>query len=392
MSLQAKADKHQALGIYLHVPFCATTCDFCAFYQEAPDRAGVRAYLATVARELSQRPPDRPVETVFWGGGTPGLLRAEDLRALGQSLRRFLPNEPAEWSVELAPSTVKADKVAALREIGVTRVSLGVQSFDDALLGRLGRQHSRAQVEKAIALLRDGGIANLNLDLIFAVPGQSLAAWEQDLATALAVAPEHLSTYCLTFEEDTRLWARLQRGEVHRRGEVEEAAFYELSAATLEAAGFAQYEISNYAREGFACRHNLNTWHMREWLGYGPSASSQYGGRRFTAPASLEEWTRQVEDGERRWDDLVELHPALLATDALIFGLRMNAGVEVEALRARFPEAPWDRFHSLARDLAAADLLVASDPLAAPETWSLTPAGRLLADRVGLEFLEAGEG
>lgn len=386
MPLQAKADNHQALGIYLHVPFCATTCDFCAFYQEAPDRAGVRRYLATIERELAQRPPPRSAETVFWGGGTPGLLRAEDLAQLGHSLRKALPAPPKEWSIELAPSTVKADKIAALREMGVTRISLGVQSFDDGLLDRLGRQHNRRQVERAIATIREGGIRNLNLDLIFAVPGQSLEEWRRDLEIALAFEPEHLSTYCLTFEEDTKLWARLQRGEVHRRSEEDEAAFYETSWDVLGAAGFAQYEVSNYARPGFACQHNLNTWAMQEWLGYGPSASSQFAGRRFTAVASLEEWTRQVEADERIWEDEVTLDPTVLATDALVFGLRMNAGIDLPALRRRFPDAPWDEFSALAQRLAEEGLLEMGS-----DHWRLTPSGRLLADRIGVELLEASE-
>lgn len=369
------------------MPFCATSCDFCAFYQEAPEREAIRRFLATIADEFRARAPDRAVETIFWGGGTPGLLRADDLRRLGESLRQVLPSTPREWSIELAPSTVKADKIRALRELGVTRVSLGVQSFDDGLLERLGRQHNLRQVRRAIDTIRAGGIENLNLDLIFAVPGQSPAQWRADLREAIATAPEHLSTYCLTFEEDTKLWARLQRGEVHRRSEADEAAFYEIAWEMLGEAGYAQYEVSNYARPGRECLHNLNTWRMQEWLGYGPSASSQWAGRRFTAPASLEEWSRQVGTGVRRWEDEVALHPTLLATDALLFGLRMNAGVAVEPLRGRFPEAPWDAFRALAERLAEAELLQCDRG-----AWRLTPAGRLLADRVGVEFLEASEG
>ena len=386
MPLQAKADPSQALGIYVHVPFCATTCDFCAFYQEAPDRAGVQRYLETMEAEFNARPPGRAAETVFWGGGTPGLLKASDLDRLGRRMLSVLPKNPDEWSIELAPSTVKADKVRVLRELGVTRVSLGVQSFDDRLLERLGRQHSEKVVRRAIDTLRAGGINNLNLDLIFAVPGQTMDEWRHDLAAAIAVGPEHISTYCLTFEEDTKLWARLQRGEVHRRSEAEEAAFYEVAWEVLEGAGFAQYEVSNFARPGHACRHNINTWRMQEWLGYGPSASSQFGGRRFTAPASLKEWAGQVASGQRRWEDAVELTPDLLASDALLFGLRMNAGVHTGELRDRFPEAPWTAFNKLAGQLESEGLLEIQG-----NNWRLTPPGRLLADRIGIEILEAAE-
>lgn len=387
MPLQAKADQSQALGIYVHVPFCATTCDFCAFYQEAPDRAGIQLYLKTVGEEFQARRPLRSVETVFWGGGTPGLLTAGDLAKLGQSLLKTLPNVPKEWSIELAPSTVKPDKVAVLKELGVTRISLGVQSFDDHLLERLGRQHSEKVVRRAIDTLREGGIENLNLDLIFAVPGQSVGEWRRDLAETIAIAPAHISTYCLTFEEDTKLWARLQRGEVHRRSESEEAQFYETTWEVLESAGYPQYEISNFAQAGRACLHNINTWRMQEWLGYGPSASSQYEGQRFTAPASLKEWTAQVRSGERTWEDSITLTPTLLATDALIFGLRMNTGIAAHALHERFPGAPWAAFERLSHELQEEGLL----EIGAGQ-WRLTPTGRLLADRIGVEFLEAAEG
>ncbi|MFW6353292.1 MAG: radical SAM family heme chaperone HemW [Verrucomicrobiota bacterium] len=384
MALQARSDPAEALGIYVHVPFCATACDFCAFYQEAPEREAIRRYLETMQKAFRRPAPGRYASTAFWGGGTPGLLRAADLETLGGQMLEVLPAPPAEWTVEMAPSTVKADKLAVLRDLGVTRLSMGVQSFDERMLDRLGRQHSPRQVLRAIDTIHAAGFENLNLDLIFAVPGQSLADWRRDLEAALAVGPTHLSTYCLTFEEDTKLWVQLQRGEVQQRSERDEAAFYETSWEVLEGAGFAQYEVSNYARPGHACEHNLNTWQMQEWLGYGPSAASQFAGRRFTQPSSLEAWTAGLEGGEETLEDEVSLSPALLASDALIFGLRMNAGVDRPALARRFPAAPWAAYDRLAADLAEEGLL----EISRLGHWRLTPAGRLVADGVGAAFLE----
>lgn len=339
-------------------------------------------FLSTLAHEAGLAAWKRPVTTVFWGGGTPGLLAPRDLLKLGEIVRGRLGGAPREWSVELAPASVTDERLAALQEAGVTRVSLGVQSFQPALLEALGRRHTREQALRAYARVRAAGFASVNLDLIFAVPGQDEAAWRTDLGEAVALAPDHISTYCLTFEEDTALWVKLSRGQVKRDIAVE-AQFYELTWAALAAAGYAQYEISNFARPGRACLHNLNTWRMHEWVGLGPSAASQHAGWRGANVSDLEKWSVQVAAGERMTEQRVPLTPALLAEDALIFGLRMNEGVNLAALRTRWPSAPWATAGALADRLAAEGLAERKgDAL-----W-LTPRGRLLADAVGAEILE----
>jgi oxygen-independent coproporphyrinogen-3 oxidase len=373
------------LGLYLHVPFCASTCDFCAFYQEQPERAELDRFLAGIERELELAGPRRPAKTVFWGGGTPSALPARDLDRLGRALLAHLGAPPREWSVELAPSSVRPDKLAVLRDLGVTRVSLGVQSFDEKTLAALGRRHSPAQVNAAIGAIRAAGFDNFNLDLIFAAPGQSLAAWLADLAEAVRHAPAHLSTYCLTFEEDTALWLKLARGQV-RPDPHADAALYEATWDFLAAAGYPQYEISNYARPGRACIHNMNTWAMHEWVGLGPAAASQFAGRRYANPADLHRWLAGLAAGQLDHVDVVPLTPTLLATDSLIFGLRQNAGVDLAALAQRFPAFNFAALDPLWRDLAAEGILNQSDSI-----LRLTRSGRLLADRVGVAILEAVE-
>ncbi len=297
-------------------------------------------------------------------------------------MRGRLGGTPLEWSVELAPASVTDERLAALREAGVTRVSLGVQSFQPALLDALGRRHTREQALRAYARVRAAGFASVNLDFIFAVPGQDEAAWRVDLREAVALAPDHISTYCLTFEEDTALWVKLSRGQVKRDINIE-AQFYELTWAELAAAGYAQYEISNFARPGHTCLHNLNTWRMHEWVGLGPSAASQHAGWRGANVADLEKWSAQVAAGERMTEQRTQLTPTLLAEDALIFGLRMNEGVNLGALRARWPGAPWATAQALADRLAAEGL---AERLG--DSLRLTSRGRLLADAVGAEILE----
>jgi oxygen-independent coproporphyrinogen-3 oxidase len=398
----------------VHVPFCASTCDFCAFYQKQPTADDVSRFLEGVEREAKLVTWPRPVTTVFWGGGTPGLLAPRDLARLagvvrarldgaenvGRSLSPPPSREPQsrrgqetppynssafEWTVELAPGSVTDERLAALREAGVTRVSMGVQSFQPALLDALGRQHTREQVFRAYDRVRAAGFASVNLDLMFALPGQTADEWERDVREAVALAPDHLSTYCLTFEEDTKLWVKLSQGRVKLDPE-HEARLYEATWAQLAAAGYAQYEISNFARPGHACLHNLNTWRMHEWVGLGPSAASQHAGWRGGNIADLDQWLAHLARGERMTEDRVALTPALLAEDALIFGLRMNAGVDLAPWRARAPEAPWPAVEDVLATLAAGELLVRTG-----DNVQLTQRGRLVADAIGAEIMAAFE-
>jgi oxygen-independent coproporphyrinogen-3 oxidase len=377
-------DRHGPLGVYVHVPFCASTCDFCAFYQTTPTADGIDRYMKGIADEAALVEwAGRRVETVFWGGGTPGLLSPKDIRRLGGIVGERLGGGPTEWSVEMAPASVTEARLEALKEIGVTRISMGAQSFQPALLDGLGRQHTREQIFRAYERIRAADFASVNIDMMFALPGQDEAAWLMDLGEALALAPDHLSTYCLTFEEDTKLWVKLSKGQVKLDVE-HEARLYEMTWARLEEAGYAQYEVSNFARPGHACIHNLNTWRMHEWAGLGPSAASQHAGWRGGNVADLEQWQVNIARGERVTEDRVALTPALLAEDALIFGVRMNAGVDLAALRARFPSAPWS-----AVEVEIARLVDAGVADVRDGHLRLTARGRIIADTVGAELMQA---
>lgn len=370
-----------AAGIYVHVPFCSHACDFCAFYQVEPRRDDIDRYLATIEREFALVPAER-CETVFWGGGTPGLLPARDLERLARAQVERFGQPTREWTVELAPGSVREDKLRILRDAGVTRVSLGVQSFAPTMLEALGRRHSLAQVREAWRLIEAVGFPSRNIDLIFAVPGQTLESWTADLDEAAAVGADHVSTYCLTFEEDTALFVRLSQGKV--RLDVErERAFYEATWDRLAAHGLAQYEISNHARPGHACLHNLNTWRMGRWHGFGPSAASQERAWRGANVADLAQWCDDVAHGRRGQVDRSPLEAAQLVEDALIFGLRMNEGVALPALRARFGAAATAPFEPTLQGLLEEGLVERR----AEGVVALTRAGRLVADAVGEALL-----
>lgn len=369
------------LGLYGHVPFCSSTCDFCAFYQVAPKAGDIKNYLAGIRREIDLVPPGRRAETIFWGGGTPGLLTAGALEELGGEFLRAAGGPVNEWSIELAPSSVKADKLAALKKMGVTRVSMGIQSFDEPTLDALGRQHSPEQIYRAWNLIREAGFPSANLDLIFAIPGQDEERWTKDLAEAARLAPDHISTYCLTFEEDTALFIKLAKGE-YKPDPEREAALYRRTWAFLADAGFVQYEVSNFSRPGHACIHNLNTWRMHEWLGYGPAAASQFSGRRFQNPADLARWLDGLTSGEPVREQVVDLTPEILFSDALGFGFRLNEGVNVAEAAARFGVTPDTKTLRLLETLTEEKLLVRDG-----DTLRVTDDGRLVADAIAAQLL-----
>ena len=373
------------MGIYVHVPFCASTCDFCAFYQKLPSADDIARYFTGIEREASLVEWPRRVSTVFWGGGTPGLLAPRHLLQLGELVRARCGGAPEEWTVELEPASVTEARLAALKEVGVTRISMGVQSFQPELLDALGRQHTREQIFAAYDRVRAAGFRSVNLDLMFALPGQTAPEWAGDVREAVSLSPDHLSTYCLTFEEDTKLWLKLSQGRVKLDAELE-AALYEATWSQLADLGYAQYEISNFCRPRHACLHNLNTWRMHEWVGLGPSAASQQAGWRGSNVADLDRWLAHLERGERVTEDRVALTPELLAEDALIFGLRMNEGVDLAAWRSRASAAPWHTIEDTLATLREAGLLQRDD-----DRVRLTRRGRLVADSVGAEIMAAFE-
>jgi oxygen-independent coproporphyrinogen III oxidase len=371
-----------SLGLYVHVPFCARRCEFCAFYEEKPLRADIGRYLSCVETELALLNLPGRVDTVFWGGGTPSLLLPADLERLAAATLLACGGSPFEWTVETTPATCRPDRLKVLKNAGVTRVSIGVQSFDEAVLAGLGRMHTTAQVYAAIDAARKAGFENLNLDMMFALPGQTLEEWEADLKQAIAAAPEHISTYCLTLEESAPLYLRLSRGKLARRTPDEEASFYERTWDLLEEAGYRQYEVSNFARPGFECVHNLNTWRMQEWAGVGPAAASQLHGRRYSNAASLAEWAQGIETGRPALRDVAELDGKTLATDAVVFGIRMVDGVDFAEISARFPGYDWPGAAAKARELVQEGLAEFDGG-----HFRLTRRGRLLADEVALEFM-----
>src|SRR5256714_13764540 len=258
--------------LYVHIPFCARICPYCAFYKERADSSQTQRFCEALLREIETVREQFPlkIETIFFGGGTPTALTTAQLQFLLGGMRDRLDLSAfIEWTVEANPGSISSRKAALLREMGVSRISLGVQSWEDQLLKLLGREHNAAQAEASFHILRDAGFTNVSIDLMFGLPGQTLGQWETDLRKTIVLQPDHISTYCLTYEEDTEFFLRHARGEFREDPE-SDAQFLEAAMGTLERAGYEHYEISNYARPGFASAHNRGYLAGHDYLGTVP--------------------------------------------------------------------------------------------------------------------------
>src|SRR5918996_2696154 len=262
--------------IYVHIPFCARICPYCAFYKDLLDRSQTQRFCEALLRELDGQRAIFAIspKTIYFGGGTPTAISASQLEFLLGGFRERLDlSALEEWTIEANPGSVSARKAALLCKLGVNRISLGVQSWDEELLKLLGREHNAQQAKESFGILRDAGFTNVNVDLMFGLPGQTVHQWRATLEKTIALQPEHISTYCLTYEEDTEFFLRHARGEFRQDADAD-AEFFEMTMAILEDADYEHYEISNYARPGFESVHNCAYWLGKDYLGIGPSAVS----------------------------------------------------------------------------------------------------------------------
>ena len=362
-----------AKHLYIHIPFCLQICPYCSFYKDIAGPGKADPLVEAVIREAELFGNRCAPRTVFIGGGTPTALSVTQLERLFAGLQQHLDfTNTDEFTIEMNPATVTARKAELLRGFGVNRVSMGVQSWDPHLLKLLGRVHDADQVRRSFAILREAGFDNLNLDLIYGIPGQSLAQWEESIRQTADLQPEHISAYCLTYEEDTEFFDRMTRGEF--REDVEsDAGFFERGVEMLSAAGYGQYEISNHARPGRECRHNLAYWEGADYLGLGPSAWSTIGERRWQNVPDTAAYVHAVQAGVRPLRNEEILPAATREAEKIAFGLRMNAGIDPARLAER---------HELITGLRVEGLLEDHGPRV-----RLTPRGRLLADEIAAELM-----
>jgi oxygen-independent coproporphyrinogen III oxidase len=386
-------------GIYLHIPFCENKCIYCDFCSYACLEPLHDPYVDALFAQIEQAGAHRggvAFDTLFVGGGTPTTLGSEQLAALIAACRTWLElPEDAEATVEANPGTVTQASLEVLRRAGYNRLSIGVQSLHDDELALLGRIHNAQEAYDAIAAARAAGFSNLSLDLMYGLPHQSMARWQVSLDRALALAPEHLSLYALTVEEHTPLAQKIALGALPAPDDDLAADMYELAQERLSACGYAQYEISNWARRSpgdqtdqppaLACQHNLHYWRNEPYLGLGVAAHGYDGQRRYAHISDPGEYVRRVAAGESTLESSEEITRDLAMDETMMMGLRLANGVTRERFRQRFG-VELDTVYAEALDALSDTGLLEADA----QGIRLTPQGYLLGNRVFAEFMRAG--
>jgi oxygen-independent coproporphyrinogen-3 oxidase len=361
--------------LYVHIPFCARICPYCAFYKDLLDRSQTWRFCEAVSRDLDQQRTHFAIspETIYFGGGTPTALTTAQLEFLLEGFgRRFDLSSVEEWTIESNPGSVSARKAALLRNLGVTRISLGVQSWDEKLLKLLGREHSAQQAEDSFHLLRIAGFSNINIDLMFGLPGQTIEQWRLTLEKTIALQPEHISAYCLTYEEDTEFFLRYAHGEFRQDADMD-GEFFETAMSILEDAGYEHYEISNYARSGFSSVHNRAYWLGKDYLGIGPSAVSTVGMRRWQNVCDYRSYIERALAGESPCASSENLTHEMKRMERIALSLRTRDGIRTSDLK---------RFTQQTNEFIALGLLQKSNG-----NFVLTRKGKALADSVAEAFL-----
>ena len=327
------------LGLYLHIPFCKSKCIYCDFYSLPRSEDRMDDYTDALCAHLTETAPfaaDRLVDTVYFGGGTPSYLGAKRLtKILKTILKKYKVAKDAEITLEANPDSAGDWKeLRALRRCGFNRLSLGMQSADNAELAEIGRVHTTAQTAAAVEAARRAKFENLSLDLIYGLPHQTLEGWQKNLSAAVDLSPEHLSCYGLKVEEGTPLFA--SRDDAGLPGDETQADMYRYTEEFLKAQGYEQYEISNFAKPGFASRHNLKYWTLGEYAGFGPGAHSDFGGVRYAYTRDLDSYIRGVRDHTPMLSESERIPPLDRDTEWIMLGLRTAAGLDPKVFERRF--------------------------------------------------------
>lgn len=379
---QNSAPVSSPIGWYFHLPFCRSKCHYCDFYSEAIDRRDMSAFVAALLLELRLRRPARAVDTVYIGGGTPTVLPDDQLYKILDAIAG-VAGPVTEFTIEANPESVEEGKLRRAVAYGVNRLSLGAQSFVADELALLGRCHEPQDIARAVQCGRAAGVANLGLDLIFAIPGQSLGSWRTNLLAAIELEPQHLSCYALTYEEGTRL-AQLRNDGKHRPADESlEAEMFELAIHELMAAGYEHYEISNFAKPGCRCRANEIYWDNREYLGVGPSAVSYLDGVRRRNVADVRRYVEGLRvDPSCVVEEEERLSPLERAGETAVQMLRLTRGIDPDLFRQLTGFDAYELFAVPIARFVQLGLMKAE-----PSSIHLTRRGMLVANQVMVDFL-----
>ncbi|MDD2583214.1 MAG: radical SAM family heme chaperone HemW [Desulfuromonadaceae bacterium] len=373
--------------LYVHIPFCVKKCHYCAFVSRTPEKDELTEYPALLLREmLLHAPAARPLDSIYFGGGTPSLLQPLQIARLLEKFAVYLGlSADAEITLEVNPGTMSHNALKEFRDAGITRVSLGIQSFDDAFLVRLARIHTTEQSRQAFRDAREAGFTNISIDLIHSLPGQGLEQWRDEIRHAVQLGPEHISIYGLTIEEGTPFARSYPANSQELADDDLSADMFELADELLTAAGLEHYEIANYARTGYRSQHNSGYWKRDGYLGLGVAAHSflrDGHGVRFSNPDNLEEYRQGVTSGHLTQAGTCQLTQAEAIAEYMFLGLRLAEGEDLHAFEREFGRSLESVYGSTAADLVKFGFLIQNE-----RGLALTNRGMLLSNQVFEKFL-----
>lgn len=387
MAFLIKRQNKTPLGIYVHIPFCRSKCEYCDFYSLAcKDDSLMDSYLEAVCahiKEAGALAPGYQVNTVYFGGGTPSYFGADAIAIIMTTIRRnFDVANDAEITFECNPDSVTDKLLRRMRAEGFNRVSMGVQCDNDEILKKLGRPHDYKQAVHAFQRIRAAGFRNVSLDLMYGLPGQTLQEWKETLENVLLMKPEHMSCYGLKVEEGTPLYE--YRDFANLPDDDTQADMYLAACEILRSRGYRQYEISNFARKGLYSRHNMKYWTGGEYLGFGPSASSDFAGKRFTLARDLQTYIRGIQTGGNIMEDVQEIPVRERAGEYLMLRLRTNLGISAEEYEKQYM-LPFEPLEEILMQKRAQRLAGRTEA----GRWALTPEGYLVSNDIISDLLLA---
>ena len=362
--------------LYLHIPFCHRICPYCSFYKHTPGSSSIGDFIKALNRETRHRiaETNETPRTIYLGGGTPSMLSPSHLAHLLESLRETINfSKLDEVTLEANPATFDAKKASLFRELGITRISLGIQSFAPHVLDTLGREHSPDEAARSVEILHEAGIPHINIDLMFSIPGQTKSDWEKTLTRAIELKPHHISAYNLTYEEDTAFFESLQRGEMRENEDID-AEYFHLAHEILTSAGFDHYETSNYAQSGHQSSHNLGYWQGEDYLGLGPSAVTTIANSRLKNIADTARYIDQVNSLGHALGEAEQIDPESRRIERIALGLRTTMGIPMSLLD---PVARARAVNLASEGLAHID----------HDTLTLAGRGRALVDPIAAELI-----
>ena len=376
-----KNNRRIPLELYVHIPFCVRKCQYCDFLSGPSDEETKDRYIEALLKEIraAEHTEDYEIVSVFIGGGTPSALKAEAIASIMRTLQeQFFFCEDAEVTIEANPGTVDLEKLTIYRNVGINRLSLGLQSTDAEELKLLGRIHSYEEFLKSYEWAREAGFSNINIDLMFAIPGQTGEAWRQHLYQVAELNPEHISAYSLIIEEGTPFAEQ----NLDLPDEDTEYQMYEDTAEILERYGYRQYEISNYAKQGYMCRHNAGYWQRREYLGFGLGASSLYRGMRFSNTRRMQEYLKESRNPDQIRKDVTVLSRNERIEEFMFLGLRMTEGISEKKFEENFDVRLMDVYGDILQKYEETGFMEHIEP-----KWRLTRKGIHVSNHILADFL-----